>query len=121
MGNASSRSPELVSNDVISSLSPTSQKKLKQMAHSNFYELATLTVDGDTTRIDSESSTKSDMSQETQTAHETPNSSLSKLNKEQSEYEELEGRPYITSDPGFFFLPCDSDESDRMVILVSLS
>ncbi|KAI8876285.1 hypothetical protein K501DRAFT_308601 [Backusella circina FSU 941] len=37
---------------------------------------------------------------------------------EQCEYEYLDGRPYITSHhPGFFVLPCDADESDRMVIL----
>lgn len=146
MGNQFSKSPESPE-EVLPTLSPGSQRKLNQMAHSNYFETTSLANDATMKTVNqspctsaadqstvilkgkrkcSASSEESNNSSLTTgfrstylTPMTTPESNVSIVNNIKFSFEVLNGRRYLNSPGSHFFLPCDDEEADRLVILVN--
>lgn len=146
MGNTNSRPPGECSEEVIASLSPGSQKKLNQLSYPNFFEVASITTAPlphsqrkgtyistsiNTNRGNKKEKCKlSASSLESNLFSLTPitpptekNGRVTHLNSSpccnsKIDFEIINGRRYQSSPGTHFYLPCDDDEADRLVIMV---
>lgn len=129
MGNANSRPSE----EVLATLSSKSRKKYNQ-SYPNYFESKSVATDKNSPRGSiisirkdrrKHSSASEDSSLLNAAASLRPSSPPSPLNTTPEytipiEYEIKNGRRYIVSPVSRFYLPCDDEEADRIVILVSI-
>jgi hypothetical protein len=138
MGNQASKPPEY-SEEVLASLTPRGRSKLNQMVHHNFFEPASITNDPSkfnkslprsssgqsTTNHNKEKRKWSSSSEESDNSYLITPATASPLSGStvyssnvKTNFEVLNGRRYLSSPGSHFFLPCDDEEADRLVILV---
>lgn len=149
MGNTNSRLPGECSDEVMASLSPQSQKRLNQLSYPNFFEAAAITPEPQpvsqrkgtsiSASVDSNKSNKKEKRKISASSEESDRLSLTPVTppietknrvthlsssscwNSKIDFEMINGRRYQSS-PGInFYLPCDDDEADRLVIMVILS
>lgn len=136
MGNANSRPSE----EVLATLSSKSRKKYNQ-SYPNYFETKALATDrhsprGSIISIKKEKRKRSSASEDSSSLNSAisllsssppppPSSSPAANNTTPEytipiEYEIINGRRYMISPINRFYLPCDDEEADRIVILVSV-
>lgn len=125
MGQAPSHPP--VSDAIVP---PQTRQRLSQSPYVNYFEVAAVQPSGPprqakprsrpSTRSNSLSTSISSNKSETSSIRQRAMPSISEEEKVPAlEWEEISGRRYVTQRSGqYFLLPCDDDESDRIVILV---
>jgi hypothetical protein len=116
MGNATSRPPE----ELVASLPPRTQKKLNEIACPNFFEAAFLATDPVRVSQKRSASSVATLLGTPSSMTESNNSSGGMLPNCNSkiDFEIIHGRRYQISPGSHFYLPCDDDEADRLVIMV---
>lgn len=141
MGSVNSRPPGECSDEVLASLSPKNQRKLNQLSYPNFFEGASLTTDPNTpaqkrgtsisqsiknkdrrkwpaTSEDSHMSNMTPITPPAESSNRVMHLNNSPYCNSKIEFEMISGRRYQSSPGAHFYLPCDDDEADRLVIMV---
>ncbi|GAA5803417.1 hypothetical protein HPULCUR_008897 [Helicostylum pulchrum] len=140
MGSVNSRPPGECSDEVLASLSPKNQRKLNQLSYPNFFEGASLTTDPNTpaqkrgtsisqsiknkdrrkwpaTSEDSHMSNMTPITPPAESSNRVMHLNNSPYCNSKIEFEMISGRRYQSSPGAHFYLPCDDDEADRLVIM----